>query len=193
MKAAIYARVSTDEQNTDMQLRELREHCERRKWGIFAEYVDQGISGAKVSRPELDRLMADAFRGKFEVVIVWRFDRFARSVTHLLQALEKFNSLGVDFVSLQENIDTSSAMGKMVLTVIGAVAELERSIIGERIRAGIRAAQARGRTLGRPKSGPSAGDVWASVKVQGKTIRETAGALAISPATVINRLKERIG
>jgi DNA invertase Pin-like site-specific DNA recombinase len=150
MRAAIYARVSTSVgQSPQMQLRELREYCRRRGWKVAAEYTDKGISGAKDRRPELDKLMADAHRRKFDVVVVWKFDRFARSVSHLLRALETFNSLGIAFVSLSESIDTSTPAGKMVFTVLGAVAELERSLIGERVKAGLRNARANGTRLGR--------------------------------------------
>lgn len=149
MKTAIYARVSTDEQSSSMQSRELNEYCKRRKWVVADQYVDEGISGAKDKRPELDRLMADAHKRKFDVVVVWKFDRFARSVSHLLRALETFNSLGIAFVSLSESIDTSTPAGKMVFTVLGAVAELERSLIGERVKAGLRNAKAKGTQLGR--------------------------------------------
>ncbi len=133
-----------------MQLSELREFCRRRNWKVASEFVDRGISGAEDSRPELNRLMAEAHRGKFSVVAVWRFDRFARSVAHLLRALETFRSLGIEFVSLSEQIDTTTPAGKMVFTVLGAVAELERSLIGERVRAGLRNAKANGTRLGRP-------------------------------------------
>ena len=113
MRIAIYARVSTlnNGQSPQMQLRELREYCQRRGWKIGGEYVDRGISGAKDSRPELNRLMADAHKRRFEAVVVWKFDRFARSVSHLLRALETFNALGIAFVSLSESIDTSTPAG----------------------------------------------------------------------------------
>jgi DNA invertase Pin-like site-specific DNA recombinase len=152
MRAAVYARVSTANQGQDpqVQTRELGEFCERRGWTL-AEYVDIGISGTKEKRPALDRLMADAHKRRFDVVVVWRFDRFARSVSHLLRALETFNSLGIAFVSLSEQIDTSTPTGKMVFTVLGAVAELERSLIVERVRAGLRNAKANGKRLGRPR------------------------------------------
>ena len=142
-RAAIYARVSTSNNGQDpgMQTRELEEYCERRGWELAGVYVDQGISGSKESRPELDRLMTDAHRRRFDVVIVWKFDRFARSVSHLLKALDTFRALGIDFVSLSENLDTSTPAGRMVFTVLGAVAELERSLIIERVRAGIRNAK----------------------------------------------------
>src|SRR5438105_181415 len=113
VRAAIYARVSTSDQSADMQLAELRELVARRGWAVAAEFVDEGVSGTKASRPQLDRLMADARRRKFDLALVWRFDRFARSTTHLLSALEEFRSLGIDFVSLHEAVDTSTPMGKM--------------------------------------------------------------------------------
>src|SRR5215467_2346553 len=153
IRVAIYARVSTlnHGQDVNMQLRELREYCERRGWTVTGEYVDLGISGAKEKRPELDRLMADAHRRRFDAVVVWKFDRFARSVSHLLRALETFKALGIEFVSLSEQVDTSTPTGKMVFTVLGAVAELERSLIAERVRAGLRNAKAKGKRLGRPR------------------------------------------
>jgi DNA invertase Pin-like site-specific DNA recombinase len=129
----------------------MEEFCDRRGWELVGSYVDNGITGSKESRPELDRLMADAHRRRFDTVVVWKFDRFARSVSHLLRALETFKALGIDFVSLSEQVDTSTPTGKMVFTVLGAVAELERSLIAERVRAGIRNARAKGKTLGRPR------------------------------------------
>jgi DNA invertase Pin-like site-specific DNA recombinase len=134
-----------------MQLRDFGEYCDRRGWALAGEYVDIGVSGTKEKRPELDRLMADAHRRKFDVVVVWSFDRMARSVSHLLRVLETFNSLGIAFVSLREQIDTSTPAGKMIFTVLGAVAELERSLIAERVRAGLRNAKAKGKQLGRPR------------------------------------------
>jgi len=152
-RCAIYARVSTANNGQDpaMQTRELREYCERRGWTIAGEYVDTGISGTKEKRPALGRLMVDAHKRRFDVVCVWRFDRFARSVSHLLRALETFKALGIDFVSFSEQMDTSTPAGKMVFTVLGAVAELERSLIVERVRAGLRNARAKGKKLGRPR------------------------------------------
>src|SRR5246127_1575022 len=150
---AIYARVSTvnNGQDPTMKTRELREYCERRGWMIAGEYVDIGISGTKEKRPELDRLMTDAHRRRFDAVVVWKFDRFARSVSHLLRALETFKAQGIEFVSFSEQLDTSTPAGKLVFTVLGAVAELERSLIAERVRAGLRNARAKGKTLGRPR------------------------------------------
>ena len=152
-KAAIYARVSTTNNGQDplMQIRELREFLERRGWIVGAEYVDSGVGGARESRPELNRLMADAHRRQFDAVVVWKFDRFARSVSHLLRALETFKALGIEFVSLSEQIDTTTPMGKLVFTILGSVAEMERSMIAERVKAGMRNARAKGRHIGRPR------------------------------------------
>ncbi len=153
MRVAIYARVSTSNNGQDptMQTRELREYAERRGWELAGEYIDIGISGTKERRPELDRLMQEAHKRRFDVVAVWRFDRFARSVSHLIRALETFRALGIEFVSLSESVDTSTPTGKMVFTVLGAVAELERSLIVERVKAGLRNARAKGKRIGRPK------------------------------------------
>ncbi|HEY2120360.1 MAG TPA: recombinase family protein [Candidatus Acidoferrum sp.] len=153
MRVAIYARVSTTGSGQDptTQTRELKEYVERRGWTLAGEYVDIGISGTKEKRPQLDRMMQDAHRRKFDSVIVWKFDRFARSVSHLLRALETFNALGIHFVSLSESLDTSTPAGKMVFTVLGAVAELERSLIVERVKSGLRNARAKGKRLGRPR------------------------------------------
>jgi len=134
-RAGLYVRISTNEQNPDLQQHELREYCGRRGWQVAEVYEDR-ISGGKDRRAGLDRLMADAKRRKFDVIVVWKFDRFARSTSHLLRALEEFSALGIDFVSVTEAIDTSTPAGKMVFTVLGAVAELEKSIIRERVIAG---------------------------------------------------------
>src|ERR1700680_1245962 len=152
-RAAIYARVSTTNHGQDVQVqtRDLEQFAQARGWRLVDSYLDLGISGTKDKRPQLDRLMADAHKRRFDIVIVWRFDRFARSVSHLLRALETFNALGIAFVSLSEQVDTSTPTGKMVFTVLGAVAELERNLIVERVRAGLRHARAKGKRLGRPK------------------------------------------
>lgn len=157
-RVAIYGRVSTTNHGQDisMQTRELEQFAQARGWCLVDSYLDIGISGTKEKRPELDRLLADARRRKFDVVIVWKFDRFARSVSHLLRALENFNALGIAFVSLSEQMDTTTPTGKMIFTVLGAVAELERSLIVERVKAGLRNARAKGKRLGRPRRIPSA-------------------------------------
>jgi DNA invertase Pin-like site-specific DNA recombinase len=185
MKAAIYARVSTANNGQDprVQTRELGEFCERRGWTLVPEYVDIGISGTKEKRPALDRLMADAFKRRFDVVVVWRFDRFARSVSHLLRALETFQTLGIEFVSLSEQMDTSTPTGKMVFTVLGAVAELERSLIVERVKAGLRNARAKGKRLGRPKRSLDASAIDA-LRAEGLPWRAIAVRLGVGLATL---------
>jgi DNA invertase Pin-like site-specific DNA recombinase len=184
-RLAIYARVSTTNhgQDVNVQLRELRQFAEARGWQIAGEYVDAGVSGTKDSRPELNRLMADAHKRRFDVVCVWRFDRFARSVSHLLRALETFKALGIDFVSFSEQMDTSTPAGKMVFTVLGAVAELERSLIVERVRAGLRNARAKGKTLGRPRVAVDTGRI-ASLRSQGFSWPRIARELGISVGSV---------
>jgi DNA invertase Pin-like site-specific DNA recombinase len=183
LKIAIYARVSTNNgQDPELQLRELREYCQRRNWQIWHEYVDVGISGAKERRPELDKLLADAHRRRFDAVVVWRFDRFARSVAHLLRALEGFRSQGIEFISLSEQVDTSTPTGKMVFTVLGAVAELERSLIAERVRAGLRNARAKGRKLGRPRKISNA-EAVVRLRNEGASWRAIGRKLGVSAAT----------
>jgi DNA invertase Pin-like site-specific DNA recombinase len=183
-RVAIYARVSTINHGQDvgLQTRELRQFAEARGWTAAGEYIDTGVSGAKDSRPELNRLMADAHKRRFDVVCVWRFDRFARSVSHLLRALETFKALGIDFVSYSEQMDTSTPAGKMVFTVLGAVAELERSLIVERVRAGLRNARAKGKTLGRPRVPVDTAKI-ASLRASGASWQSITRQLGISAGT----------
>src|SRR3989442_13992227 len=148
-RVAIYARVSTLDQNTESQLLDLRRYAGDRGWNIYREYCDKGISGTKDSRPALNELMSDARKRRCDLVLVWRFDRFARSTKHLILALEEFRSLGIGFVSFQENIDTSSPLGGAIFTIVAAVAQLERDIIAERVKAGLRRAKEEGKRIGR--------------------------------------------
>ena len=191
-RVAIYARVSTTNHGQDvtLQRRELRQFAEARGWTMVGTYIDDGVSGAKDSRPELNRLMADAHKRCFDVVAVWRFDRFARSVSHLLRALETFSALGIAFVSLSEQMDTTTPTGKMVFIVLGAVAELERSLIAERVRAGLRNARAKGKTLGRPRVAVDAARID-RLRAQGRSIREIADDLGYSRGVVHKTLGNR--
>jgi DNA invertase Pin-like site-specific DNA recombinase len=184
-RAAIYARVSTvgNGQSPEMQLRELREYCQRRGWQIAGEYIDLGISGTKDERPQLNRMMSDAHKRRFDVVAVWKFDRFARSVSHLLRALDTFRVLRIEFVSLSESLDTATPAGRMVFTVLGAVAELERSLIAERVRAGLRNAKAKGKRLGRPRVIVDFARVG-RLRSQGRSVREIASELGYSRSLV---------
>ena len=151
-RAAIYARVSTHNgQNPEMQLNEVRAYCERRQWVVAGEYVDTGISGSKEHRPALDRLLTDCRRRAIDAVVVYRYDRFARSVRQLVNALEEFRSLGIDFVSLHEGVDTSTPNGRLVFGIFASIAEFERELIRDRVRSGLAAAKARGKQLGRPR------------------------------------------
>jgi DNA invertase Pin-like site-specific DNA recombinase len=152
MRIGIYAHVSTKDQSCEMQIRDLRAYCAARGFEPAREYIDVGQSGAKDSRPELNILMGDARKRQFDAIVVWRFDRFARSTKHLLLALEEFRSLGIQFISYQENMDTSSPLGQALFTIVSAVAQLERDLIRERVSAEIRNARTNGKQLGRPKS-----------------------------------------
>jgi len=153
MRAALYARVSTtgQGQSPEMQLRELREYCERRGLQIAGEYVDVGVSGSKDRRPQLDRLVADCRRRLVDAVVVYRYDRFARSLRQLVNALEEFRSLGIEFISLHEGVDTSTPNGRLVFGIFASIAEFERELIRDRVRSGIAAARARGKHIGRPR------------------------------------------
>jgi len=189
-RVAIYARVSTlnHGQSPEMQLRELREYCQRRGLEIAGEYVDEGVSGGKDSRPQLDKLMADAHRRYFDAVVVWKFDRFARSVSHLLRALESFQALGIEFVSLSESLDTSTPAGKMVFTILGAVAELERSLIVERIKSGMKNARAKGHNPGPKAFKLDLSGIQARIQA-GESRRSVARSLGVSASLLTKRLK----
>ena len=185
MRVALYARVSTKNngQNPETQLVALREYASNRGFEITEEYVDLGVSGSKDRRPALDRLMKDARARKIDAVLVSRFDRFARSTKHLVTALEEFQALGVDFLSLGESVDTSTPMGKMIFTVLGAVAELERSLIKERVAMGLERARKEGKAHGRPRR------IFDREKAQrlrdeGKSFREIGRILKVNKGTV---------
>ncbi len=190
-RVAIYARVSTTDQSTDSQLLDLRRYVSERGWYLYREYTDNGISGTKDNRPALNELMDDAKKRRFSVVLVWRFDRFARSTKHLILALEDFRNLGVDFVSYQENIDTSSPLGSAIFTIISAVAQLERDIIAERVRAGLRRAVSNGKQLGRPRV-PIDVERLRELHSAGLSHRQIASALGTSHASVGRALRSEV-
>ena len=183
-RAAIYARVSTrNGQNPQMQLDELRAYCQRREWEIAGEYVDQGISGAREQRPALNHLLADCQRRRIDAVVVYRYDRFARSLRQLVNALEEFRVLGIDFISLHEGVDTSTPNGRLVFGIFASIAEFERELIRDRVRSGIAAAKARGKRLGRPKMPVDASRIavlraqglsWAAISQQTGLSKRTA-------------------
>jgi putative DNA-invertase from lambdoid prophage Rac len=183
MRAALYARVSTTDQNCEMQLRELREYLARRGWESAGEYVDTGFSGAKTSRPELDRLMKDARRRRLDVIVVWKLDRWGRSLTHLVQSLQDLTGVGVRFIAMTQNIDTdeSNPMARLLLHLM---AEFERSMIQERTVAGVRAAKARGAVLGRPRRVFRRDEVVRLRDVERKSWRAIAGEMSLPVSTV---------
>jgi DNA invertase Pin-like site-specific DNA recombinase len=187
MLIGIYARVSTKDQSCEMQLRDLRAYCAARSFDAVAEYVDVGQSGAKDSRPELNRLMDDARKRKLDAVLVWRFDRFARSTKHLLTALEEFRSAGIQFISYQENMDTGSPLGQALFTIVAAVAQLERDLIRERVSAGIRNARAAGTQLGRPVRIVDREQIL-RLRAEGASVREIAAKVGVGYGTVRKRL-----
>jgi DNA invertase Pin-like site-specific DNA recombinase len=150
MRAAVYARVSTLDQEPENQLAELRRYVSARGW-TATEYVDRGVSGAKERRPALDRLLADARRRRFDVVVCWRLDRLGRNLRHLITLLDELQALGIPFVSLAEGIDATTPAGKLQMHILGAIAEFERDRIRERVLAGLQRARTQGRRLGRPK------------------------------------------
>lgn len=188
MRIAIYARVSTQRQDCEMQLLPLRAHAATRGWEVVEEFVDQGFSGAKDRRPALDRLMKAAWAGEFQAALVWRFDRFARSTKHLLSALDTFRSLNINFISIQEQFDTSTPIGQAMFTIIGAMAQLERDIIRERVKAGLSRARACGTRLGRPALAIDQQELR-QLHTQGLTIRAIAKRMGTSPTYVFKALR----
>lgn len=187
MKVAIYARVSTADQDVSLQLRDLRAYAQSRGFTIHKEYIDHGVSGSKESRPELDKLMEAARKRRIDAIMVWRFDRFARSTKHLALAIDEFKALGVEFISFNENIDTSTPMGQAMFTIISAMAQLERDIIRERVIAGVRTAQAKGKHCGRArKADPTKAQ---ALRAQGMSIREIAEHLGVGRTSIERALK----
>lgn len=152
-RCVLYARISTSngQQDPEMQLRELREYAGARGFQIVSEFVDRGFSGARESRPQLNQLLSDAKQRKFDCVLCWKLDRFARSLKHLVNALAEFEALGIAFVSLRDNLDLSTPSGRLMFQIVGAMAEFERSLIVEWVRAGLKNAQSKGVQLGRPR------------------------------------------
>lgn len=190
-RAALYARVSTGEQDEGMQVREMTEGAERRGWEITI-FPEPGVSGSKEKRPVLDRMMAEVRRGKFDAVMVYKFDRFARSLRHLILALDEFNALGVEFVSMRDQVDTATPAGRLMFQIIGAFAEFEREVIRERVKSGIAHVRANGRGWGRPRVGfditqvserRARGESWATIAaavgVSKDTCRRTWTALKV--------------
>jgi len=179
----MYARCSTlNGQNPEMQLGELRAFCKSRGWPVGGEYVDAGVSGSKERRPQLDRLLSDCRRRRVDVVLVYRYDRFARSLRQLVNALEDFRCLGIDFISLHEGVDTSTANGRLVFGIFASIAEFERELIRDRVKSGLAAARARGRRLGRPRVAVDASRI-AALRESGRSWRKICAETGISKGT----------
>src|SRR4051812_13820572 len=183
MRAALYARVSTHVgQDPTVQLRELRDYCEHRGWIIGGEFTDVGVSGAKEQRPQLDELLAACRKRRFDAVVVYRYDRFARSLRQLVNALAEFEALGIQFVSLHEGVDTTTPNGRLVFGIFASIAEFEQELIRDRVRSGIAAARARGKRLGRPRRHVDVSQV-AALRAEGRSWRDVGRALGVGVAT----------
>jgi len=187
-RAVLYMRVSTVDQHPESQLHDIRELARQRGYEIVREYTDK-ISGTKAKRPGLDELMRDARHGRFDVVVVWASDRLARSVRHFLEVLDEFNHLNIEFVSYRENLDTSGPLGRAIVVIIGAIAELERNLIVERVRAGMRRAKLEGRQIGRRPLDIDRSAVLRH-RGQGQSLGQIAKTFTISRATVSRIIKE---
>src|SRR5713226_4641020 len=186
--AALYARVSTVDQNCEVQLQDLRRFAGQR-FAQYREYIDVGVSGAQRHRPQLDALKRDARKRLFDVVLVWKFDRFARSLKHLIESLDKFSSLGIDFISYTEGVDTTTPTGRLLFHIVGAVAQFERDLIAERVRAGMAHAKAMGKRIGRPRAKVDL-EAVRNLRTQGKSLRAIAITLDI-PVSRVRRALER--
>ena len=191
MRVAIYARCSTADQSVDLQLDGLRDYTEARGFELVEEYVDEGVSGAKVKRPALDRLLADAHRRRFDTVLVWKLDRLGRSLSHLIRVVEQLGSLGVDLMSLGDpGLDTTTPHGKLIFSIMGAVAEFERDLIRERTRAGMASARKRGKRVGRPRVHVPAAKARLML-ARGLSNREVARRLGVSRGTLSKALAKK--
>lgn len=187
-RVAIYCRVSTREQTCDNQLADLRRYASERGWTMAGEYIDDGISGTVASRPALDRMMDTARKRKIDIVLVWRFDRFARSVKHLVLALDELRGLNVDFISYSENVDTTTPLGAAIFTIIAAMGALERDIIVERVRAGLNRARREGKKIGRPCMAIAEAEVL-RLRERGQSMRQIAAALGTSQTKILKMLR----
>ena len=188
-RVALYCRVSTVDQHPETQLHDLRQFAAQRGLQIVQEYVDHGFCGARARRPQLDRMMEDARRHKFDVLMVWACDRLARSTKHLLQTLDELNGFGIQFLSQREAIDTEGPLGRAIIVIVSAMAELERCIIIERVRAGMRRARLEGRRIGRQ---PLQVNLAALLRdrERGLSLNQLAKAHGISKASVCRVLKQ---
>ena len=182
-KIGIYVRVSTGSQTVENQERELLAHCQRQGWQVFKVYRDEGFSGAVADRPGLKEMLADARQGRFNLLVVWKIDRLARSISHLLDVLTELTGLGIGFVSLTEAINTETAQGRMIANFLGSIAEFERELVVERVKSGMARASAAGVRIGRPRAGFDVAEAIRQ-KQAGQSWSQVAKAVGASSATV---------
>jgi DNA invertase Pin-like site-specific DNA recombinase len=190
LRVALYGRVSTVDkgQDVNLQIDELRSHAGQRDWDITGIYCDIGVSGSKEIRPQFQRLMADAKQRRFDAVLVWKLDRFGRSLKHLVNALSDLDDFGVRFVSLHDGFDLTTAQGRLLFQIVGAMCEFERNLIRERVRAGMARAKAKGHTIGRTRKCVDILAVQAR-RSAGESLRSIARDLGVSPALLVQRIK----
>lgn len=186
---AVYARVSTDRQTVDMQIAELQEYIKKREWGIYQEYIDLGYGGGNTKRPAFHQMLGDARKRKFDALLVWKLDRLGRSLKDLINTLDEFGSLGIDFISYENDLDTSTPTGKLVFHVIGAVAEFEKDIIRERVKAGLENAKRKGKRLGRPPVPEGILEKAKALRKEGLSYRKIGKRLGVDEGTVRKKIK----
>jgi len=187
---AIYARVSTDRQKVDMQLNELRQFVDRSGWNIHEEYIDQNFSGGNTKRPAFTAMMDAARKRKFDLLLVWKLDRLSRSLKDLIVTLDDLRAFGIDFVSYDNNLDTSTPTGKLVFQIVGAVAEFEKEIIRERVVAGLATARNKGKRLGRPPVSKYVYDQALKMRSEGLSFRNIGKVLGIDEGTIRKRARK---
>jgi len=187
---AIYARVSTDKQAVDMQLSELRDFIKRSGWKTYKKYIDEGYTGANTKRPAFSEMMADANKKMFDILLVWKLDRLSRSLKDLINTLDELGSLGIDFISYDNQLNTSTPAGKLTFQIIGAVAEFEKDIIRERVIAGLANARRNGKRLGRPPIPPAVYEKAEVLRQGGLSFRKIGQKLGIDEATIRKRMKK---
>ena len=183
-RIAIYARVSTDRQSTESQLNTLREYIEKREWNLFKEYIDEGFTGSNTKRPAFKEMMADAKKRRFDVLLVYKLDRLSRSLKNLIITLDDLKSTGIDFVSYDNSLDTTTPTGRLIFHVVGSVAEFEREIIKERVKSGLENARRKGKRLGRPPVSSALVEEAKRLRSQGMPYRKIGLQLGIPESTV---------
>jgi DNA invertase Pin-like site-specific DNA recombinase len=187
---AIYARVSTDKQKVDMQLNELRDFIKRSGWSIYREFIDEGYTGSNIKRPAFTEMLYEAKKRKFDILLVWKLDRLSRSLKDFINTLDELGHLGINFISYDNNLDTTTPTGKLVFQIIGAVAEFEKDIIRERVVAGLDNARQKGKHLGRPKIHDGILAKAKELRKRGLSFRKIEKQLGVGEGTIRKKLKD---